>query len=73
MESELTPLMLRIEHEHEQVKVYSLPSVDDAQWGRHIEIGVKGEPQRVQAAFDVLRQGLIALGANIRTETVRSI
>ena len=73
MESELTPLMLRIEQEHEQVKVYSLPSVDDAQWGRHIEIGVKGEPRRVQAAFDVLRQGLIALGADIRTETVRSI
>ena len=73
MESELTPLMLRIELEHAQVKVYSLPSVDDPQWGRHIEIGVKGEPLRVQAAFDALRQGLVALGANLRTETVRSI
>ena len=73
MESELTPLMLRIEREHAQVKVYSLPSVDDAQWGRHIEIGVKGEPQCVQPAFDALRQGLIELGANLRTETVRSI
>ena len=72
-EATLTPLMLEVERAHPGLKVYSLPSVDDAQWGRHIEIGVKGEPQRVQAAFDVLRQGLIALGANIRTETVRSI
>ena len=73
MESEITPLLQRIETEHAQIKVFSLPSVDDAQWGRHIEVGVKGEPQRVEAAFASLRQGLVDLRADIRTETVRSI
>ena len=73
MESELTPLMQRIEAEHDQVKVYSLPSVDDPNWGRHIEIGVKGEPARVEPAFEALRQGVGELGAQVRTETVRSI
>ncbi len=73
MESELTPLMQRIEAEHAEVKVYSLPSVDDPSWGRHIEIGVKGEPARVEPAFEALRQGIGELGAQVRTETVRSI
>ncbi|MDE2121838.1 MAG: competence/damage-inducible protein A [Betaproteobacteria bacterium] len=73
MESELTPLMQRIEHEHEQVKVFSLPSVDDPKWGRHIELGVKGEPARVESAFEALRRGVDELGAQVRTETVRSI
>ena len=73
MESELTPLMQRIEAEHAQVKVYSLPSVDDPSWGRHIEIGVKGDPARVEPAFEALRRGVGELGAQVRTETVRSI
>ncbi len=73
MESELTPLMQRIEHEHAAVKVFSLPSVDDPTWGRHIEIGVKGEPAGVEPAFAALRQGIDELGAQVRTETVRSI
>ncbi len=73
MESELTPLMQRIEHEHAEVKVFSLPSVDDPKWGRHIEVGVKGEPGRVEPAFETLRRGIDALGAQVRTETVRSI
>lgn len=73
MESELTPLMQRIELEHGQVKVFSLPSVDDPQWGRHIEVGVKGDPGRVEPAFDALKQGVQQLGAQVRTETVRSI
>ncbi len=73
MEADLTPLMVRIESEFEDVKVFSLPSVDHPQWGRHIELGVKGEPQRVEAAFETLKQGLAALHADIRTETVRKI
>ena len=73
MESELTPLMQRIEAEHAQVKVYSLPSVDDPSWGRHIEIGVKGDPARVEPAYEALRRGVGELGAQVRTETVRSI
>ena len=73
MESDLTPLMERIEREHAPVKVFSLPSVDHPQWGRHIELGVKGEPAAVQPAFEMLKAGLAELGAEIRTETVRSI
>ena len=73
MESDLTPLMERIEREHVSVKVFSLPSVDHPEWGRHIELGVKGEPQDVDCAFDALKQGLEGLKAQIRTEVVRKL
>ncbi|MEO8170389.1 MAG: molybdopterin-binding protein, partial [Oxalobacteraceae bacterium] len=43
MESYLTPLMEAIEVEFTSIKVFSLPSVGDAQTRRHIELGVKGE------------------------------
>jgi molybdopterin-biosynthesis enzyme MoeA-like protein len=51
MESTLTPLMEAIEMEFPQVKVFSLPSVGDAQTRRHIELGVKGGPELAAAAF----------------------
>ncbi|MES2024090.1 MAG: molybdopterin-binding protein [Pseudomonadota bacterium] len=54
MESALTPLMEAIEDEFPQVKVFSLPSVGDAETRRHIELGVKGEPEQAAAAFDKL-------------------
>ncbi len=73
MESDLTPLMERVELAHPQVKVFSLPSVDHAEWGRHIELGVKGEPDDVDAAFAMLQQGLREQGAQVRTETVRRL
>ncbi|MDE2253640.1 MAG: competence/damage-inducible protein A [Betaproteobacteria bacterium] len=73
MESDLTPLMERIEREHAGAKVFSLPSVDHPQWGRHIELGVKGEPQIVDPAFDALKRGLEDLKVEISTETGRSI
>ena len=73
MEADLTPLMVRIERDFEDVKVFSLPSVDHPQWGRHIELGVKGEPTRVEAAFEMLKQGLREQNADVRTETVRKI
>jgi molybdopterin-biosynthesis enzyme MoeA-like protein len=50
-ESTLTPLMERLEQEFPLVKVFSLPSVGDANTRRHIELGVKGEPAQVEAAF----------------------
>jgi hypothetical protein len=40
------------------VKVFSLPSVGDAHTRRHIELGVKGEPDQVDAAFQRLCAGL---------------
>jgi molybdopterin-biosynthesis enzyme MoeA-like protein len=51
MEATLTPLMEQLEVEFPKVKVFSLPSVGDAQTRRHIELGVKGEPAQTNAAF----------------------
>ncbi|QCB44891.1 molybdopterin-binding protein [Hydrogenophaga sp. PAMC20947] len=70
MEAALTPLMEQIERDH-AVKVFSLPSVDHPQYGRHIELGVKGDPVAVGVAFDVLLVGLAALGAELGPEMVR--
>lgn len=62
-ESTLTPLMESIESEFPQVKVFSLPSVGDATIRRHIELGVKGEPAQVVAAFEKMLAGLERLQA----------
>lgn len=63
-ESALTPLMEQIELDFPQVKVFSLPSVgNEITPRRHIELGVKGEPQQVQAAFEVMLQGLLPFQA----------
>lgn len=66
MESTLTPLMEAIEAEFPSVKVFSLPSVGDANTRRHIELGVKGEPIQVQAAFARLVSGLKQLGVEFQ-------
>ncbi len=71
MEAALTPLMEAIERDHAGVKVFSLPSVDHPQYGRHIDLGVKGEPDRVEAAFLQLLAGLRAHGVTLGPELVR--
>jgi len=71
MEATLTPLMEQVERDHPHVKVFSLPSVDHPQWGRHIDLGVKGEPVAVDAAYPQLVDGLKALGAKLGPELVR--
>jgi molybdopterin-biosynthesis enzyme MoeA-like protein len=72
MEATLTPLMEAIEARHAGVKVFSLPSVDHPQHGRHIELGVKGEADRVPAAYADLLTGLQALNARLGPELVRN-
>jgi molybdopterin-biosynthesis enzyme MoeA-like protein len=62
-ESTLTPLMERIEQEFPLVKVFSLPSVGDANTRRHIELGVKGEPAQVEAAFAKMLDALDQMNA----------
>jgi molybdopterin-biosynthesis enzyme MoeA-like protein len=57
-ESTLTPMMEDIEARYPLVKVFSLPSVGDANTRRHIELGVKGEPQQVIAAFAFMCEAL---------------
>jgi molybdopterin-biosynthesis enzyme MoeA-like protein len=70
MEASLTPLMEEIEAMHAGVKVFSLPSVDHPEWGRHIELGVKSAVDPVQA-YAALRAGLEHLGAKLGPELVR--
>jgi molybdopterin-biosynthesis enzyme MoeA-like protein len=71
MEATLTPLMEEVEARFPAVRVFSLPSVDHPQWGRHIELGVKGAADALAEPFAVLRAGLLAHGAELGPELVR--
>lgn len=71
MEAALTPLMEELERTHEGVKVFSLPSVDHPQYGRHIELGVKGAPNVVAQAYPALLAGLHGFDVKLGPELVR--
>jgi molybdopterin-biosynthesis enzyme MoeA-like protein len=71
MEATLTPLMEAIEAQHPGIKVFSLPSVDHPQYGRHIELGVKGRPEATAPAFAALRAGLLEFKVELGPEMVR--
>ena len=71
MEAALTPLMLAIEAAHAGVKVFSLPSVDHPEFGRHIELGVKGSPDAVKLAYPALLAGLHQFDLQLGPELVR--
>ena len=71
MEAALTPLMLSIEAAHGGVKVFSLPSVDHPEFGRHIELGVKGTPDAVNDAYPALLTGLREFDVKLGPELVR--
>jgi len=71
MEASLTPLMERIEATH-SVKVFSLPSVDHPEYGRHIDLGVKGNPAVVDAAYADLIAALKDMKIPLGPETVRT-
>lgn len=71
MEAALTPLMVDIEHRHPGVKVFSLPSVDHPEYGRHIELGVKGAAGPTGQAYIELLKGLQLLNTQLGPELVR--
>ena len=71
IEALLTPLMERIEADFHGIKVFSLPSVDHPQFGKHIELGVKGHAELLDASYAALVQGLHKVGASIGPEMVR--
>jgi len=71
MEATLTPLMEAVEARFPGVKVFSLPSVDHAEHGRHIELGVKGEPALLDAAYPALLEGLRQYPVRLGPELVR--
>lgn len=71
MEAALTPLMEDLERRFDAVRVFSLPSVDHPQLGRHIELGVKGPAAAIGPAFAALRVGLQAFDLRLGPEVVR--
>lgn len=71
MEAALTPLMEEVERDHPGVRVFSLPSVDHPEYGRHIDLGVKGPPDLVEPGYAHLLTGLRAVGASLGPELVR--
>ncbi len=70
-EAVLTPVMQRVEAAYPGVKVFSLPSVDHPTYGRHIELGVKGDPAAVTAAYADLRTWLVPFALRYGPESVR--
>ena len=72
MEAALTPLMEAVEAAHAGIKVFSLPSVDHPEHGRHIELGVKGrDGTGLDSAYAMLLDGLHGHGARLGPELVR--
>jgi molybdopterin-biosynthesis enzyme MoeA-like protein len=71
MEAALTPLMEAVELQHPGIKVFSLPSVDHPEHGRHIELGVKGAGDLVTPAYSTLITGLRQLALHLGPELVR--
>jgi molybdopterin-biosynthesis enzyme MoeA-like protein len=62
-EAALTPLMENLEARYPGVNVFSLPSVGDERTRRHIELGVKGDPELVTPAFADMCSELDRMGA----------
>lgn len=61
-EGALIPLMRHVEADFPGVKVFSLPFLGSKEVERHIELGVRGEPEQVPAAMEAIRRGVAALG-----------
>lgn len=70
-EAALTPLMEALEARHPGVRVFSLPSVGDAHTRRHIELGVKGEPGQVAAAWAAMCAELERM--EVETQSLRPV
>jgi molybdopterin-biosynthesis enzyme MoeA-like protein len=66
-EATLTPLMESLQLAYPGVRVFSLPSVGDAHLPYHIELGVKGQPDQIDAAFTAMRSELDRVGAQYRS------
>jgi hypothetical protein len=58
--------MREVEQAHPGVRVFSLPHMDLQQrQAYHIELGVKGPPDSVEAAFAQLEAGVAALASEL--------
>lgn len=65
-ESLATPVLEEIERTFPQLRVFSLPSMGEAGERRHIELGVKGPAEFLDAALALLRAGITARGGATR-------
>ena len=54
-ESQLIPAMQAVESRFSGIKVFSLPSMGDDGSRRHVELGVRGDPEQVAEAMTALR------------------
>lgn len=70
IESVLTPLMRRIEADYPGVKVFSLPFLGSETVQRHIELGVRGDPENVPAVMVLIQQEVGGLGYRFDDPTV---
>ena len=61
-EGALIPLMRRVEADFPGVKVFSLPFLGSSEMPRHIELGVRGDPDQVAVAMTAIRRGVEELG-----------
>jgi molybdopterin-biosynthesis enzyme MoeA-like protein len=66
-ESTLTPLMVEVETRFTRLKVFSLPHMGEDGTRRHIELGVRGDPDEVAAAIEALKQGVLNTGGTFET------
>lgn len=65
-EGTLTPLMVEIEAAYPGMRVFSLPHMDvEKRLAYRIELGVKGDPASIDAAFEQLRTGVLRMGGKI--------
>jgi molybdopterin-biosynthesis enzyme MoeA-like protein len=55
-ESQLIPAMEETEKQFSGIKVFSLPSMGDDGSRLHVELGVRGEPAKVEPALEMLRR-----------------
>jgi molybdopterin-biosynthesis enzyme MoeA-like protein len=55
-ESQLIPAMEETEKRFSGIKVFSLPSMGDDGSRLHVELGVRGEPAKVEPAMETLRR-----------------
>ena len=71
MEASLTPLMLHLESCHPEIRVFSLPSVDHPEHGRHVELGVKGPMTAVTKAFAEMEAALQDMNMRLGPQLTR--
>jgi molybdopterin-biosynthesis enzyme MoeA-like protein len=65
-ESQLIPVMESVGARYPAVKVFSLPSMGDDGSRRHVELGVRGDPDQVAQAMEQMRAGVREAGFPFR-------